>query len=228
MKKKEGLWKYTQPLLLVLQSFLGTLLVEELSPDIDHEFRLFWVACPELQKSLVVVANIRDAREGDPVVLSLHDLFNVESHLVAERVIDGLELEGLVEVSLDVYASGDGFASGSIQENHPFRHHDRRFDQSLDDKCFLWDFRIVGVDPGGFSNSPVVSSRIDSQGDFPLPSRGDGPVEVGHRAASPGIDVSDFKQFVAFIQDLEGVFNHFPLLHVSEIKRSFRKEQGGS
>ena len=206
----------------------GGMLVEEPPPHIDHEFRFFRVACPELQEALVVVAHIRDAREGDPVMLSLQDFLNAEFHLLIESVVDRLELQGLVEVPLDVHGFCDGFLSGSLQENQLPRHDDGRFDLSLYDEGLLRGFRIVRVDPGGFPNLAVVSSGIDSQGDFSLPSGEDGPVEVGNRAASPWIHFVDFKGLVAFVQNPEGVFNDSAFVHVSEIKSALRKEHGRS
>jgi len=206
----------------------GGMLVEEPPPHIDHEFRFFRVACPELQEALVVVAHIRDAREGDPVMLSLQDFLNAEFHLLIESVVDRLELQGLVEVPLDVHGFCDGFLSGSLQENQLPRHDDGCFDQSLYDERPLRDSRIVRVDPGGFPDFAVVSSGVESQGDFSLPSGEDGPVEVGNRAASPWIHFPDFKGLVAFVQNPEGVFNDSAFVHVSEIKSALRKEHGRS
>jgi len=206
----------------------GWLLVEEPSPHIDHEFRFFRVARLELQEALVVVAHIRDAREGDPVMLSLQDFLNAEFHLLIESVVDRLELQGLVEVPLDVHGFCDGFLSGSLQENQLPRHDDGCFDLSLYDERPLRDSRIVRVDPGGFPDFAVVSSGVESQGDFSLPSGEDGPVEVGNRAASPWIHFPDFKGLVAFVQNPEGVFNDSAFVHVSEIKSALRKEHGRS
>jgi len=38
--------------------------------------------------------------------------------------------------------------------------------------------------------------------------------------------VCDFKRLVAFVQNLEGMFNDFAFFDVPEIKRSLRKDHG--
>jgi hypothetical protein len=84
------------------------------------------------------------------------------------------------------------------------------------------------VDPGCLPDFAVISSRIDSQGDFSLPSGEDGPVEVGNSAASPWIHLPDFKGLIAFVQNLECVFNNFAFIHLFEIKKALRKDHGRS
>jgi hypothetical protein len=50
---------------------------------------------------------------------------------------------------------------------------------------------------------------------------------MGHGATSPGIHIPDFKDLIAFVQNLESMLNDFPFLNIIEIKGSFRKDYEG-
>jgi len=147
----KGRWAFSSSLLLV----------QELPSDMDHQFRFLRIACPEFQETLVIVAYVRDAREGDPVVLSFGDFFYIEFHLLVERVVHWLELQRLAELPFDVDGFNDRFLSGSLQENHFVGYHDRRFDQSINNKDLLRGLRVVRVHSGSLSDLALVSCGIE-------------------------------------------------------------------
>jgi hypothetical protein len=76
---------------------------------------------------------------------------------------------------------------------------------------------IVRVNPGPLANLALVASRVEPQGDFSLPSRGDGPVKMGHGATSTGLDPFNLQNLITLILHLEGVFNHFTFVHLLEV-----------
>ena len=45
---------------------------------------------------------IRDACEGDSVVLSLRDFFDFEFHLILQRIVDRVDFQGLVELPSNI------------------------------------------------------------------------------------------------------------------------------
>jgi hypothetical protein len=87
---------------------------------------------------------------------------------------------------------------------------------------------IIRVHAGGLAQLALVSSGVEPQGDLSLPSRGDGPVEMGHSTTSTGFNPLYLQNLITKILHLKGVFNLLSFVHLIEVVVLFLKDHPGA
>jgi hypothetical protein len=195
--------------------------VSETAPDADEDLRPLRIVGPEPQETAKVGDGVRDTGEVDVVDFALLNFFYLVIQPLVEIALNGFNLERSVEFGPDVNGFGDSLSAGSPQNDIP----GGQFNGCLDERFNFYVFKrmpwIIGVDPGGLSQFPIVASGIDLECDFALPTGGDLPIEIGHSTASAGADLSYLKGFVARVSDLKGVGHNRAFIDFFEVEVLF-------
>jgi hypothetical protein len=190
----------------------------------DGKLGLFRVIGFQQEPAPVLVGDVRNGREMNAIVLAGRDLLNGVFQPVVQVKVKGFDFQRLGRISCDFNRPGQRFSGFALDEKRPWGYQDGRFDKDFQDQGFLPVGRIIGINPGRLSDLALVSFGIDLQGDLSLPSRGDGPVKIGHSAASAGVDSLNFQDLIPSIFYLEGMFNDRSFTHLLKVMALFRKE----
>jgi hypothetical protein len=193
-------------------------LVEEPSSDPNIDLRFFRIIGPEPQNSLVEIASMWKACETHLIQLSRSQLVNPVRDFIVEIELNRLNFERLIQLSDDVYSSAHYVCCFSLEINQLAGHMDGHFYIAREKKGFHLFGGIIRIDFGRLAQKPLVSRGIQFQRDPSLPAWEDGPVKVGHCAASPWPDRAYLKKLVPLIQDLKGMLDDFAFGHFLKIE----------